>query len=159
MSADSSAGNIQSNQITADRSGGSNPPPRTKFAAKWREELSCITGTYLQRWYIETPFFSIRLHHWLHSDDDRHLHDHPWNFITIILKGSYTDVSENGKELMHIGKIAYRSATHKHYVKIDKDCWTILFTGPKIRKWGFWIGERFRKANKYFFMNGPHTCD
>jgi len=31
----------------------------------------------------------IYLHHILRSDKDRHLHDHPWDYSSIILKGGY----------------------------------------------------------------------
>lgn len=34
---------------------------------------------------------SIRVHHILKPDEDRHLHDHPWNARTIILAGDYLE--------------------------------------------------------------------
>src|ERR1700733_7651031 len=57
------------------------------FRFKWAEELQCKMGVYVRRWYLETPFGSIRVHHWLHSDDDRAFHDHPWWFWTLVLRG------------------------------------------------------------------------
>ena len=135
--------------------GGSNPSPRTKF--RWAEELKCETGVYVRRWYLETSFFTVRLHHWLHSDDTRHMHDHPWWFITMVLKGSYVDLSPNKNELMIPGMIRFRPANHQHSVKVGSGgCWTILLTGPKIRKWGFWVGKKWKK---YFLEHGAHVCD
>ena len=127
---------------------------------KWREELWCETDVYVRRWYVETPWFSLRLHHWLHSDDDRHFHDHPWWFMTFVLSGGYTDCSPAGEERMREGKIAFRPALHRHTVKVDPGgCWTFLVTGPKIRRWGFWVGKKWKKSNKYFLENGKHVCD
>lgn len=48
---------------------------------------------YLRRWYlIRIPrLFSIRIHHILQPDTDRDPHDHPWPFLSILLKGSYVE--------------------------------------------------------------------
>lgn len=37
-------------------------------------------------------FGSLRLHHWLRSDDKRFKHDHPSDFATLVLRGSYQDI-------------------------------------------------------------------
>jgi hypothetical protein len=132
-------------------------PPAYQFC---KEELSCQTGVYVRRWRLETPFFSVRLHHWLHSDDKRYLHDHPWWFITVVLSGGYTDVSEDKKEHIKTGNIRYRPALHKHSVHVDQGgAWTLLLTGPKTRKWGFQVSKKWKKANKYFLEHGAHICD
>lgn len=44
---------------------------------------------YLNRYRIlSTPWFKVRLHHILLSDYDC-VHDHPWDFVSLILKGGY----------------------------------------------------------------------
>lgn len=48
---------------------------------------------FMKRWVLQTRFGSIRLHHWMGSDDLRNQHDHPWSFLTIVLKGGYDDLS------------------------------------------------------------------
>lgn len=40
-----------------------------------------------ERWGLP----SIRAHHILRADDDGHLHDHPWNARTIVLRGWYVE--------------------------------------------------------------------
>lgn len=130
----------------------------------WRlklgEALECSTGVYLKRWYLETPFFSLRLHHWLSSDDSRNLHDHPWNFITIVLWNSYLDVVENGSEEVKLLRPKYRNASHKHRVVVSPSgCWSLLLTSGRYRRWGFWIKDKFMKANKYFLTFGSHPCN
>lgn len=160
----SSTGNTlqgtQSNRYITDRPVGSTPPPATRFRIKWADELKCRTGVYVRRWFIETPWFSIRLHHWLHSDDDRAMHDHTWWFITLVLAGSYYDITTNGQEEMSIGSLRFRPAHHSHVVKVNPSgCWTLLLTGPIIREFGFWTHNGWRKANRYFYDYGKHICE
>lgn len=38
---------------------------------------------------------SIRIHEIMLKDDDEHLHDHPWNAQTLILRGWYVEQREN----------------------------------------------------------------
>jgi hypothetical protein len=130
------------------------------FRARWREEFPCQSGVYLRRWYFETPLFSIRLHHWLHSDDVRHLHDHTWGFVTFVLRGGYRDLTASGYEEMPAGKFAYRPANHRHAVVVNSGgCWTVLLTGPRTRMWGFWVGEKFVKSTRYFRRFGSQPCE
>jgi hypothetical protein len=139
--------------------GGSNPSPRT-FIFTWHENLGLDECPYLIRWKVETPVGSIRLHHWLGSDDKRAHHDHPWSFTTLVLRGGYTDSSPEGDEHLKAPAIRHRKATHRHTVITDPGgAWTLLITGPKVRAWGFYVGgKRFVKANKYFLTHGHHPC-
>lgn len=61
----------------------------------WGQRVGREECPYLRRWVLNLGRLgSIRLHHWYASDDDRALHDHPWWFATLVLKGGYADVSE-----------------------------------------------------------------
>lgn len=53
------------------------------------QKLGNPNSPYMKRWAFITKYFSIRIHHWFTGDDDRYFHDHPWNFICIVIKGSY----------------------------------------------------------------------
>lgn len=115
---------------------------------------------YIKRWYIDFGPFSIRLHHWLQSDDQRNFHDHPWWYISFVLSGSYVDRSPSGSTERRPGHLNYYPATHQHTVNVAKGgCWTILITGRESRVWGFWVKNKFRKRNKYFFEHGHHPCE
>lgn len=143
----------------------SDPNSTTFTPMTWKlklgEKLTCENGDiYVRRWYFETPWGSIRLHHWLHSDDDRAMHDHVWAFTTLILSGGYTDVSSSGQEYLARGQMARRLPSHKHTVVVDPEgCWSLLITGPKVRGWGFWRKGKWVKANKYFLEEGKHVCN
>ena len=124
---------------------------------RWKDELGEEGCPYLVRWFVDLRLFSIRVHHFIGSDDSRALHDHGWGFVTVILKGWYDDVGETKTERMKPGMIRYRPATHKHTVQVGEEgAWTIIFTGPRIRNWGYWVEGKFRKVNKYYKMFGHH---
>jgi len=101
------------------------------------------------------------LHHFLRSDDDRALHDHPWANFSVLLCGSYTEhtidaggihrrevLSQGDWRVRWSGKFAHRIELH------EGSCWTLFVTGPKYRAWGFhcpdegWIHwERFTASS------------
>ena len=133
------------------------PKNTTKsFQIRWNEPLGTKENTYAYRWVFIFFGYSIRIHHWLSSDDLRHFHNHAWWFITFVIKGSYIDISENGEELMPTFKLKYRKANHAHAVKIEKECWTILLTGRPENKWGFLVNNKLLRPLKYFHKFGHH---
>ncbi len=134
--------------------------PRITHMIKWAESLGRPECPYIKRWVFSCPFFSLRLHHWLASDDQRHYHDHPWWYVTLILKGGYIDRSPKENIVLVAGDFAFRKATHQHTVEVAKGgCWSLLFTGPEKRVWGFWVNGKFKKRNKYFWRHGHHPCE
>lgn len=64
---------------------------------------------YMRRWWLFNPYdgesgdgrkhpwlpVSVRIHEIVRRDDDDHLHDHPWNAQTLILRGYYIEEREN----------------------------------------------------------------
>lgn len=133
--------------------------PMKPLQVRWNEPLGEKECPYMYRWVFNFWLFAIRIHRWVRSDDKRHFHDHPWGFITIVLKGGYVDVSPDKRDVLSPGSIRYRSAYHKHYVEVPEEgCTTLLITGPPIRNWGFWIGDRFKRPLKYFHKYGHPPC-
>jgi|TARA_R110000782_G_scaffold21299_1_gene57305 hypothetical protein len=126
---------------------------------RWNEPLGVPECPYAYRWVFIFFGYSIRIHNFLRSDDKRYFHDHAWWFLTLVLKGSYTDVSPNGDDVMKQGSIRYRQAKHPHYVKVSEGgCWTILITGKPNRNWGFWVDGKFKRPLKYFHKFGHPPC-
>lgn len=114
---------------------------------------------YMERYWL-LPYnrlgVAVRVHHILRSDDDRYLHDHPWPYITILLRGGYTEVQpifrdRMFKGLTHTwrpeGSVLFRRATswHRLVVPEGKTTWTLFITGPKVQSWGFLITPEFKQ--------------
>jgi hypothetical protein len=101
----------------------------------------------MERWVADFGLFSIRIHHWMASDDDRNFHDHPWWFITLVLKGSYTDMSPKGDFWMKPGYIRFRPAIHRHTVLVSAggccECYITLEPRPHYCDRGNWIAKVF----------------
>ena len=115
---------------------------------------------YLERFYLflkdrEDFPFNIFLHRFLKSDPDD-LHDHPWNYRTLILYGGYWEYTEKGK--FWRGPLSYRYSDAKqfHRIQLDEEinyCWTLFMPGKKVRDWGFktkngWIQNDEYMKNK-----------
>ncbi|MGH7487276.1 MAG: hypothetical protein ACREMY_17005 [bacterium] len=125
---------------------------------------------YMNRWWVVKPrrwlSFSIRVHQILRSDLDRHIHDHPWSYVTIILRGGYYEVTaiserefwarafvggasfeEGGSYYLRKwygpGSILFRRAQHAHKLIIPDGttCWTLFMMGPYSQGWGFYTPE------------------
>lgn len=96
---------------------------------------------YLLRWYIipRNDWFNVYLHKFLRDDDDRAMHDHPWNSLSILIVGRYIEQTAAGRKLYKAGSVIRRKATHTHRVELidGKPAWTLFLTGPKVRDWGF----------------------
>ncbi len=114
-----------------------------------------IGGTdspYLRRWWIirRNRFFNIYLHHFLRSDDDRALHDHPWLNCSYLLEGTYTEwsIAAGGvhhKRVAKPGSLKFRRALTAHRVELHAGpCWSLFLTGPVIREWGFHCSAGWR---------------
>lgn len=109
---------------------------------------------YLLRWFVipRNSFLNIYLHKFKRSDDDRALHDHPWWFASLILKGEYLEHRDDGTTRHRkAGSLALRRPNTLHRVELlqevrdfghftmnrEAPTWTLIITGPKIREWGF----------------------
>lgn len=120
---------------------------------------------YLERYYLflkdrkHFPF-NIFLHKFLKSDPDD-VHDHPWSYATIILKGGYYEwIPQFGPDGKKIGEIArwcgpghFRvcRANSFHRIELDPDvtCWTLFMPGPQERDWGFLVKNRWVQHEEY----------
>ena len=120
---------------------------------------------YLERYYLflkdrkRFPF-NVFLHKFLKSDPDD-LHDHPWPYATIILKGGYYEwipvYNSDGRKITEIGKwrgpghFRLSSANSFHRIELDPNvtCWTLFMPGPQKREWGFATRKGWIQHEKY----------
>jgi hypothetical protein len=107
---------------------------------------------YIDRWFItpRSEAGNVYLHRTLRSDDDRALHDHPWDNTSFIIAGGFTEVVPDrfGGEMRwkrEPGEVIQRKATDRHRLELEPGYQSIslFMTGPKVREWGFWCGGRF----------------
>lgn len=113
---------------------------------------------YLVRWYIipRNPLFNIYLHKIIRDDDDRALHDHPWWSLSLRLRGDLIEVDGNGQHF--VGRVRLRSATYAHRLCIPKfqkgASWTLFFTGPRLREWGFHCPSGWQHWSEFTDVTG-----
>lgn len=134
------------------------------FQIRWKEPLGRPECPYLYRWTLILFGFSIRLHHWIRSDDKRHFHDHASNFISIVLRGHYINyVNVDGSihgTTVEAGEMWYSNATKRHYLDIPAGgAWTLLFFGRPYHKWGFYVNNHKWRPLRYFHKFGIPPCD
>ncbi|MEM1153086.1 MAG: hypothetical protein AAGI44_03040 [Pseudomonadota bacterium] len=113
-----------------------------------------VDHVYLRRWFLvpSNHVFNVYLHHFKASDDDRALHDHPWDSVSILIKGELLEhvdtlpgISASTDVLPRVihhraPAIVNRTAEHTHRLELigGNPAWTIFITGRKRRRWGFW---------------------
>ena len=125
------------------------------FQIRWKEKLGLSECPYLYRWTFIFFGFSIRIHHWLRSDDRRFFHDHACDFISIILKGNYTNVTPDGSFSVKAGSMWFAKAEKRHYLDIPKGgAWTVLLCGKSYHKWGFYVNGHKWRPLRYFHKYG-----
>ena len=88
---------------------------------------------------------AVRVHEILRSDAGRHPHDHPWWYITIILRGGYIEtLYDNEGRVKDVnywgpGTILFRRASSWHRLTLPEKTptWTLFISGPYQHTWGF----------------------
>lgn len=120
---------------------------------------------YLERYYIFLKDrkwfpFNVFIHKFLKSDPDD-VHDHPWPYATLILKGGYyewvPEFDSNGKKINEIklwrgpGHFRICRPTSYHRIEIDPNvtAWTMFMPGPKVREWGFLVNNVWIHNEQY----------
>jgi len=105
---------------------------------------------YLRRHYLtpRTWRYKLVLHLIAMPDIDRSVHDHPWWFITLVLRGGYLEevVNKLGRSsylARRAGSCLFRTATHTHKILalFRPRTWTLVMMGPATRVWGFWDAQ------------------
>lgn len=93
--------------------------------------------------------FNLMLHKICASDPDD-LHDHPWWYATLILKGGYWEITPQGRFWRGPCHFRIRGSQDLHRLELPEGgtgSWSLFLRGPKVRDWGFvkrgrWIYHR-----------------
>jgi len=123
---------------------------------------------YLERYYVflkdrkRFPF-NIFVHKFLKSDPDD-VHDHPWPYATLILRGGYWEwipvFNTHGQQIHEYcvwrgpGSFRFASANTYHRIELDPavTCWTLFMPGVKQREWGFLVKNRWIQWQDYLLQ-------
>lgn len=120
---------------------------------------------YLERYYVflknrERFPFNVFIHKFLKSDPDD-VHDHPWPYATLILKGGYyewiPDFDRDGKKIAEFrhwrgpGHFRICGANSYHRIELDPNitAWTMFMPGPQQREWGFLVKNKWTHNDEY----------
>ena len=113
------------------------------------------TEPYLIRFYVflkdrKNFPFNITLHKVLKSDEPT-LHDHPWNYSTLILKGGYYENTPEGRFWRGPGHFRMCQSNNTHRIELDPNvqAWTLFMPGPQRKDWGFIKDGKWIQHEKY----------
>lgn len=117
---------------------------------------------YIYRWHLieRNHQANVYFHIQVRDDQDRALHDHPWDNTSVILAGGYiellskaTDGYERIEEFRRLpGQTVHRRAEWSHRLILPSGvpyAMTVFSTGQTVRAWGFWLKERSGKVVWY----------
>lgn len=120
---------------------------------------------YLERYYLflkdRTWFpFNVFLHKFLKGDPDD-VHDHPWPYATLILKGGYYEwTAEFDENNIKIGetrhwrgpghfRVCSANSFHRIELKEGVTAWTMFMPGPQKQEWGFLVNNKWVQHEQY----------
>lgn len=141
------------------------------------------TDTYMERYWLINPYnengkrkhnwfpYSARIHIIRREDLDRHLHDHPFNARTVVLRGWYTEellvdplqwADETTHEVMRLTgetRIIRYGDFHRISSVPRNGVMTLFITGPKIGPWGFLVEQAKVHHKKYLAERSAETIN
>lgn len=155
-------------------------------------------SVYMGRWWLLNPYGrdadnnptparipwlpSVRIHHICRADQDRDLHDHPWNARTIVLRGWYREERNLGsfarRDIKNINHLLSRAAfdiytfsrpcgytgrllfgQYHRISEVSPDgVWTLFITGRKRGTWGFLVDGKKVPWRTYLGLDKGETA-
>jgi hypothetical protein len=106
---------------------------------------------------FQSKIADLNIHILHRSDEDRELHSHPWNFVTLVLWNGYIEhLPENKSRRIKPFRILYRPASWVHRVEIieNKPAVTLSLMSRKTTDWGFFTSSGFVHWKDFLFSKG-----
>lgn len=102
-------------------------------------------GNYLTRLrLIQTPLFGVYLHRFDGPDPRDTLHEHPWPFVSIVLRGGYIErrLDPHTMEVDENRVVRYINVKHAHNAHaiirlLRYPTWTLMVVGRRTKTWGY----------------------
>ena len=128
--------------------------------ALWR--WTYTPSGYITRLHVlKTPWFAVCLHYLNEPDPEAVLHDHPVTFLSLILRGGYSEL----RYVASHDAIFHRRHRWYNFIRATPDdrhtivsvkprTVTLALMGPKTREWGFhtrdgWVHWKTYNDRKY----------
>lgn len=112
-----------------------------------QEEIYRAGRLYMERYFIGPGW--ERFHRIVESDPEV-MHNHPWNFISLLLSGGYRETTFDGEVDYVAPCLIAREAKEFHRLTLlDGPVWSFVTTGPVINTWGFMTEDGFVDHRKY----------
>lgn len=105
---------------------------------------------------IQTPWCALYLHRIDTPDSRPTLHDHPWSFLAIILRGGYVEVRQNQHTKKNFRArrrwVNLMRRDDAHYIErlLRTPTWTLLLVGARRRTWGYWRPNAGHRGSWYW---------
>lgn len=109
--------------------------------------------------------WAVRVHEILRSDEDTY-HDHPWPYISVILRGGYFEVVPVfDKSGLYVGSkckwygpgsVLFRKAKSWHWLQVPggETVWTLFITFNWQQKWGFMVQPSYKVRHENYTRRG-----
>lgn len=130
---------------------------------------------YLDRWGFQIDrLFGVYLHRMEAPDPGVDLHDHPWDFVSLVLRGGYTELRADTREAPLFARLAERwpsgvdrpagevverprwsikrlrfDECHTIIALHRTPTWTLVLRGPRRRRWGFYLADGWMPEAQY----------
>ena len=116
---------------------------------------------HFKRWEIlKTKWFNIYIHGIYKADEDLHLHNHPWDYKSFVLYGTFvekertTDLDKDVKyryNHLHFGSFIKRKANTFHKIlRLESEAvYTLFITNKSYNKWGYDVDNKFVDFETY----------
>lgn len=91
---------------------------------------------------VQTPLCGVYLHKLCTPDPRDTLHNHPWSFLAIVLKGGYVefvpgDSYATSRHIKHVNWKPLKKSYHWIAELDSSPTWTLVFVGRRKRVWGY----------------------
>jgi hypothetical protein len=120
---------------------------------KIKEIKNKLGVIHFTRWeLIRIPGTTIRvyLHKISKADEDLHQHDHPWNFISLILKGGYAEVYGEKARVRRPMSVKYTSSTQPHQVvHLFGITYSLVIAFGNRGEWGYMVNDEWFDHKTY----------
>lgn len=118
---------------------------RWAFMEKFEVPNYDKAGNYLTRWrVVQTPWAFLYLHRFDGPDPRPTLHDHPWNFVSVVFRGGYVErrldtmtMQVNESRVVRFLNVMRTHDAHAITRLLRTPSWSLVLGGRRVRTWGY----------------------